>query len=119
MIMKKNYRVCVSFGDGKPMTTEVVAKNGIEAIDTAKSLHPGARTVHVLGISDNPPPVEHPFFDDAPVAVVPDEDPSTYVKQRQIDICVQMRKEGKTHRAIAGYLGVGKTTVSNWLKQYG
>lgn len=116
MITKKNYRVCIAFGDGSPKTTEVVAKNGIEAIDTAKALHPGARTVHVLGISDAPAPVEHPFFADEPDI---EEDPSTYLKQRQIDICVQMRKEGKTHRQIAGYLGVGKTTVGAWLKQYG
>jgi hypothetical protein len=120
MIVKKNYRLCISKGDGKPLTTEVAAKNGLEAVDRAKELYPGARTVHVLGISDTPPAVEHPFFGSLPVVTVDDEKNSAaYVKARQIEMCVKMRAEGKTHKAIAGYLGVGKTTVGNWLKQYG
>lgn len=116
MKIRKNYKVCIAFGDGQPITTVVAARSGVEAIDTAQALHPGARNVHVLGTTDTPAPVLHPLWDEDPLPV---EDPSVYVKQRQIDLCIQMRKEGKTHRAIAGQLGVGKTTVSSWLKQYG
>jgi DNA-binding NarL/FixJ family response regulator len=116
MKIKRNYQVCVSFGDGKPKTTEVVATSGVEAIDTAKSLHPGSRTVHLLGITDAPAKVAHPFFDEDPD---PMENPSDYIRRRRIDACIRMRKEGKTHRDIADSLGIGKTTVSTWIKQYG
>ena len=117
---KNNYRVCVAFGDGKPLSTEISAKNGIEAIDKAKSLHPGARTVHVLGLSDNPASdVEHPLFDAPTPVPVGAPESASYVKQRQIEICLKLRAEGKSHKAIAGLLGVGKTTVGSWLKQYG
>lgn len=119
-MIKNNYRVCVAFGDGKPLSTEVSAKSGIEAIDKAKSLHPGARTVHILGLSDTPPSdVEHPLFDDPVSVSTAKADPASYVKQRQIEMCLKLRAEGKSHKAIAGSLGVGKTTVGSWLKQYG
>jgi hypothetical protein len=103
MITKKNYRVCVSFGDGQPVTIEVTAKSGHEAISLAHSLHPGSRNVHLLGTTDvneEPAPIDD-------------------VKDRQISLCAQMRSEGKTHAEIAGFLDVGKTTVGRWLKRYG
>jgi hypothetical protein len=116
MITKKNYRVCVSFGDGKPVTTEVTAKSGHEAINLAYSLHPGSRNVHLIGTADVPVEQIHPFFVES---VSREPEPVDYVKDRQISLCVQMRSEGKTHAEIAGFLGVGKTTVGRWLKQYG
>lgn len=119
-MINRNYKVCVSFGDGKPVSTVVTARNGIEAIDKAKSLHPGSRNVHILGLSDEQQSaVSHPFFDAPPVYQEQKEDPASYIKERQVQICLKMRAEGKTHKAIAGYLGVGKTTVGSWLKQYG
>jgi hypothetical protein len=131
MITKKNYKVCISFGDGLPKTTEVAAKNGIEAIDTAKSLHPGARNIHILGLSDKQPEVKHPLFDgkvQAPIApTAPDVPmelllPSSLIfenREDQIECCLRLRSEGLTHRAIASTLGIGSTTVSRWIKQYG
>jgi hypothetical protein len=116
MITKKNYRVCVSFGDGQPVTTEVTAKSGHEAISLAHSLHPGSRNVHLLGTTDVRVEQIHPLF----VETVSEEPaPIDDVKDQQISLCVQMRSEGKTHAEIAGFLDVGKTTVGRWLKQYG
>ena len=116
MITKKNYRVCISFGDGKPVTTEIIAKSGQEAISLAHSLHPGSRSVHFLGITDAKVEQVHPFFVEP---LNEDPEPIDYVKDQQVSHCVQMRSEGKTHAEIAGFLGVGKTTVGRWLKQYG
>lgn len=119
-MIKRNYKVCVSFGDGKPVSTVVAARGGIEAIDKAKSLHPGCRNVYMLGLSeDQELAVSHPFFDDPFAFKEQKEDPASYIKDRQVQLCLKMRAEGKTHQAIAGHLGVGKTTVGSWLKQYG
>jgi hypothetical protein len=116
MITKKNYRVCVSFGDGQPVTIEVTAKSGHEAISLAHSLHPGSRNVHLLGTTDVRVEQIHPLF----VETVNEESaPIDDVKDRQISLCAQMRSEGKTHAEIAGFLDVGKTTVGRWLKRYG
>jgi hypothetical protein len=116
MITKKNYRICVSFGDGKPVTTEITAKNGHEAITLAHSLHPGSRNVHLIGTTEVSVEQIHPFFAES---VNSKPEPIDYMKDRQISLCVQMRSEGKTHAEIAGFLDVGKTTVGRWLKQYG
>lgn len=129
--MKKNYRICVARGDGRPLHTEVTAKNGIEAIDLAQSLHPGARNIHILGLSDKQPEVKHPLFDEkvqAPIAPTASDVPMELLlpssllfenREDQIECCLRLRSEGLTHRAIASTLGIGSTTVSRWIKQYG
>jgi len=128
---KKNYRVCIARGDGRPFHTEVTAKNGIEAIDVAHSLHPTARTVHILGLSDKQPKVEHALFDERqqpPLAPTNVKGPADFLlssslhfenRDDQIECCLRLRSEGLTHRAIASTLGIGSTTVSRWIKQYG
>ena len=131
MIIKKSYRVCVARGDGRPFHTEVEAKNGIEAIDIAQTLHPGARNIHILGLSDNQPEVKHPLFDEweqAPIAPTSADVPAELLlpssllfenRDDQIECCLRLRSEGLTHRAIASTLGIGSTTVSRWIKEYG
>ncbi len=129
--MKKSYRVCVACGDGRPVHTEVEAKNGAEAIDIAQSLHPSARNIHILGLSDKQPSVNHPLFDEreqAPIAPTAANVPMELLlpasllfenRDDQIECCLRLRSEGLTHRAIATTLGIGSTTVSRWIKQYG
>jgi len=114
--IKKTYKVCISFGDGKPVNAEITAKTGYEAINLAYSLHPGSRNVHILKTAEAPIEEIHPFFAPPVVKKLPLSDG---IRDQQVDLCIRMRTEGKTHDAIAGLLGVGKTTVGRWLKQYG
>ena len=130
-MIKKNYRVCIARGDGRPFHTEVTAKTGIEAIDLAHSLHPTARNVHILGLSDKQPKVEHVLFDerkqpplaptnyDGPVDLLLSSSLRFENREDQIECCLRLRSEGLTHREIAITLGIGSTTVSRWIKQYG
>jgi transposase len=39
--------------------------------------------------------------------------------ERKLRWCLELRTQGKTHLQIAQLLGIGKTTVGRWIKQYG
>lgn len=123
MYIRKNYKVRAAMGDGRPIDAIVTAKNGTEAHDLAKKLHPAARSIYILGLADEQPEPEpepmpvassgvrnvpgHPFFEEETE------------QERKIRWCVELRKQNKSHRAIADVIGVGATTVRRWLKQYG
>lgn len=118
MQIRKNYKIRAAMGDGRPVDDIITAKSGTEAHDLAKIKHPGSRAIYVLGLAENQPEPSieetiellpaHPIFD-------PEEDE----QQRNIRWCIQLRNQGKSHRAIAGVLGVGSSTVGRWLKTYG
>ena len=125
--MEKKYKVRISFGDGNPIEDTFIAKSGVLAQDMAMRAHPGARNVHLIGI-DNRYEGQKPVPVPAPrMPMQHKEETSNFLftdsgelpKDRQIECCVQLRRQGKSHNAIAGYLGVSKTTVGRWLKQYG
>jgi hypothetical protein len=115
--MRKTYKVRIAFGDGKPVEDEITAKNGLDASDLAKVKHPGARVVHILGLAEDQLADDHPFFStpSATVNVYQDEEDA----ERKLRWCLELRSQGNTHSQIAGILGVGKTTVGRWIKQYG
>lgn len=62
----------------------------------------------------------HPLFTDVSM-----EEVKQYVnkdrlhKLQQVQLAVELRGKGLTHRQIAASLGIGSTTVGNWLKQHG
>ena len=115
--MRKTYRVRIAFGDGKPVEDVIIANTGLDASELAKVKHPGARIVHILGLAENQLADAHPLFStpSAAVNVYQDEEDS----ERKLRWCLELRSQGNTHNQIAGILGVGKTTVGRWIKQYG
>lgn len=122
--MEKRYKVRISFGDGNPIEDSIIARSGVFAQDIAMQRHPGARNVHLIGIDNRyetvkPIPVKRQAVISAPEKPLLFTDTTEVSKDSQIQCCVQMRKQGKSHQAIAGYLGVSKSTVGRWLKQYG
>lgn len=122
-MLEKNFDVRIAMGDGRPKDVVILAKSGQLAQDKARQLHPGARSVYVIGINTTvpvpkpkvkrtpKPRVKHVFFE-------PPDDPAMD-RSDQIVECVELRLQGKTHSAIAKTLGIGKTTVGRWLKEYG
>lgn len=137
--MIKVYRVRISFGNGTPTESTVEARNGQQAQDVALKQNPGARSVYVLGIDsvkeEPPPPIPiqrpdliakqheekvHPFFTDTTIGQVKRMlAQSELHKHRQVEKALKLRLQGMTHQKIAKELGVGKTTIGTWLKQYG
>lgn len=124
--MEKRYKVRISFGDGNPLEDTFIARSGVLAQDMAMRAHPGARNVHLIGI-DNRFEEQKPVPVPQPISSIGQEedhgllftDAAEWSKDMQIECCVKLRLQGKSHQAIAGYLGVSKTTVGRWLKQYG
>lgn len=137
--MIKIYKVRISFGNGAPVESTIEAKTGQQAQDLALRKNPGARSVYVLGVDsvkeEPPPPIPiqrpdlvvapaedkpHPLFTDTTTGQV-----KRLLKQaelhklRQVESVLTMRKQGLSYQKIARELGVGKTTVGTWLKQYG
>ena len=113
--MNKVYRLRVSFGDGCPIDDLVTAANGVQAQDLALRRNPGARNIHLIGIEGETrnqavaPAVslkEYNYFQETD-------------RETQVECCLRMRSEGKSHSAIAGFLGVSKSTIGRWIKQYG
>lgn len=115
--MRKTYKVRIAFGDGKPVDDVITAKNGIEANDLAMGKHPGARAVHVLGLAEDQLVDVHPFFSSSAKSTTKylEEDEA----ERKLRHCLELRSLGNTHNQIAETLGIGKTTVGRWIKQYG
>ena len=119
-VPEKIYRLRIACGDGNPIETDITAKTGIEAQDKARSMHPGARLVHVLGSSLHEK-IKHDNIYQQVFDFEPEEEVETPLIDRdeQIKTCLTMRSSGHSHAAIAGFLNVGKSTVGRWLKQYG
>lgn len=137
--MIKVYKVRISFGNGTPTESTVEAKNGQQAQDVALKQNPGARSVYVLGVDsvkeEPPPPIPvqrpdlvvkpkeeevHPLFTDTTVGQVKRLlGQAELHRHRQIEQMLKLRLQGMSHQKIARELGVGKTTVGTWLKQYG
>lgn len=118
--MKKRYQVRISFGDGNPIEDTVDARSGSQAQDIAMWRHPGARNVHLIGIDNRfekqKPAVTRRKEQKTPLLFT---DAEEWAKETQIECCVKLRLAGKSHLAIANELGVSKTTIGRWLKQYG
>jgi DNA-binding transcriptional regulator YiaG len=137
--MIKIYNVRISYGNGNPIESTIEAKNGQQAQDLAMKLNPGARSVYVLGIDsvkeEPPPPIPvqrpdlvvaakedkvHPLFSDATTGQVKRLlSQAELHKHRQVENVLKMKRQGLSHQKIARELGIGKTTVGTWLKQYG
>lgn len=115
--MRKTYRVRIAFGDGKPVEDEITAHTGLDASDLAKEKHPGARSVYILGLADNQLENEHPFFSSTATTTAWKNEEEEF--ERKIRWCLELRSQGKTHIQIATILGISKTTVGRWIKQYG
>jgi hypothetical protein len=64
----KTYKAIVSFGDGKPFESAIEAKTGATAHDIGFSLHPGARSIQIVGVLKEEKlaarRVKHPLFTD-------------------------------------------------------
>lgn len=122
--MMRDFTLRLSFGDGQPIETIIKAKNGMMARDVIMSKYPAARNVYIVSATqteDHPlfgqvikKPVFEPTVLDFVFPRMPPRDRSHRVAE-----CLALRKEGKSHLAIAGTLGVAKTTVGRWIKQYG
>lgn len=65
--MEKSYRVCIAFGDGRPINTQIKAKSGAAACDLIKKQHPCAKAIHVLGLVDSSVEEEIPIQRPDPV----------------------------------------------------
>ena len=125
--MEKTYSILIQFGDGKPVASKIIAKDGVDAQDKALRLNPGARSIRITGVLEvhlpkmrplpkpKPRAAVHPLFTD-----VDDDVISSYVKESpqetKLQICHQLRKEGLTYKAIARQLDMGETTVRTWIK---
>lgn len=125
--MEKTYSILIQYGDGKPVASEIRARDGVDAQDKALIAHPGARSIRITGVLavHLPKPVElpkpkpkvqqHPLFTDVDETVI-----SSYIRQSpqedKLQICHQLRKEGLTYKAIAKQLDIGERTVQTWIK---
>ena len=125
--MEKTYSILIQYGDGKPVTSKIKARDGADAQDKAFREHPGARSIRITGVLEVhlPKPVQlpksklkeeqHPLFTDVDEAVI-----NGYIKQSpqdtKLQICHQLRKEGLTYKAIAKQLDMGETTVRTWIR---
>lgn len=123
--MEKTYSILIQFGDGKPVASQVRAKDGIEAQDKVLLSHPGARSVRITGVLEvHHPPVpvrkpaprkEHPLFTDVTPTEVKEYISRSPAEER-LAACQQLRSKGLSYRAIAKQMGMGETTVRTWLK---
>lgn len=124
--MEKTYSILIQFGDGKPVASQIRARNGVDAQDKAMAINPGARSIRVTGVIEvhqpspvkvvrKAPPSSHPLFTDVDIHTV-----NYYLRsssqQEKLQLCQQLRKEGLSYRAIAKQLDMGETTVRTWLK---
>lgn len=125
--MEKTYSILIQYGDGKPVTSQIRARDGVDAQDKALIAHPGARSIRITGVlavhlpkpvqlpKPKPRAQQHPFFTDVDEAVI-----SSYIKEspqeNKLQICHQLRREGLTYKAIAKQLDMGETTVRNWIR---
>lgn len=132
----KTYKILVSFGDGKPVESTVEATNGILAQDKALAANPGARSIRIVGVvsqrvekplfripiqrpdlvvKQREENIVHPLFTDVSVATVKRFEEKD--RRQKMEECFNLYRSGLSHKAIAGQLGIGKTTVGSWIKQ--
>ena len=135
-MLVKTYKILVSFGDGKPVESTVEASSGVLAQDKALAAHPGARSIRIVGVvsqrvekplvripiqrpdlvvKQREENIIHPLFTDVSVATVKRLEEKD--KQQKMEECFNLYRSGLSHKAIAGQLGIGKTTVGSWIKQ--
>ena len=122
----KTYKAIVSFGDGKPFEAAIEAKTGAAAQDLGFKLHPGARTVQIVGVlkEDLPSPrrVEHPLFSE-PVMLPPKQLLTTRLfptisdsmRDEKVAHAIKLRNKGLSYSKIASEVGAGITTVRKWM----
>lgn len=115
---EKLFTLRISFGDGNPIDAVLPAKSGLEAQDQARSKYPTARNIHLLGQSSACGKAVSVATEQYVLSLDENDDPHVAIAEK-VKTCVVMRKSGHSHRSIAGYLGVGKSTVGRWLKQHG
>lgn len=120
-MFEKYFKVKVSMGDGNPIDDIIPAKNGLVAQDVARERHPGARCVHILGISEIRPirPTSAPPKRYKPMEDILIGGETTLCRDDRIRTCLTLHKAGHSQELIADLIGVGSTTVRRWLKQYG
>jgi hypothetical protein len=123
----KTYKAIVSFGDGKPFESAIEAKTGATAHDKGFILHPGARSIQIVGVlkEEEPLPliqVEHPLFSE-PVLELPKpflttrvfSSISDSVRDDKISHAIKLRKKGLSYSRIAAEVDAGITTVRKWM----
>jgi hypothetical protein len=121
----KTYKAIVSFGDGKPFESAIEAKTGATAQDKGFILHPGARSIQIVGVlSEDAPQVplqqlmySHPLFTDEESVLTRSRTNfrSHVYRDNLIEQAIKMRKGGMSYSKIATDLSVGKTTVRKWM----
>ena len=114
---EKMYALRISFGDGHPIDAVIAAKNGLDAQDRARVKYPSARNIYLL--SKLPSHRKFLSVPTAQYALPLEEEDQQLTQEDKVKTCVLMRESGHSHQAIAGYLGVGKSTIGRWLKQHG
>lgn len=115
---EKIFTFRVSFGDGNPIDAAIAGKTIVDALDAIKVKYPNARNTHLLESSYSQRKMTQMAMEQY---VLPLDDPGDPAKihEDKVKTCILMRKSGHSHQAIAGYLGVGKSTIGRWLKQHG
>ena len=122
----KTYKAIVSFGDGKPFESTIEAKTGATAHDMGFRLHPGARSIQIVGVlkEELPAPRQliHPLFSD-PVMEPPRQLLTTRlfpaisdsVRDEKIAHAIKLRNRGLSYSRIAAEVDAGITTVRKWM----
>jgi DNA invertase Pin-like site-specific DNA recombinase len=115
---EKMYTLRISFGDGHPLDAVIAAKNVLDAQDQARAKYPSARNIYLLS---RLPSHRKPLSTSMVQYALPldEEEDQQLAQEDKVKTCVLMRESGHSHQTIAGYLGVGKSTVGRWLKKHG
>ena len=115
----KTYKAVVSFGDGKPKETFIMAKNGAEATDLLLLSHPGARQVYLHGSAFNA--VQSAKIDDPVItqnngsSLTRNNTLRVISKKRLIKEVVDCRRNGVSYEEIAIKFKVNKGTARQWV----
>ena len=122
----RTYKAIVSFGDGKPFESTIEAKTGATAHDMGFRLHPGARSIQIVGVLKEEIPVSHqlphPLFSD-PIVEAPRQILTTRwfptvedsVRDEKIAHAIKLRNKGLSYARIAAEVDAGITTVRKWM----
>ncbi len=117
-MLEKTFVLRISFGDGHPIDATISAKTGIEAQDLARAKYPTARNIHFIGRTTSYKRSVSVLTEQYALPIDEEDSPEVTLEEK-VKTCVLMRKAGHSHQTIAGYLGVGKSTIGRWLKQHG
>jgi hypothetical protein len=116
---EKTFAIRVAFGDGHPIDDRIKAKSGLHAQDVARFKYPTARNIYITTAKPRHVPVEPAIVQPELFEEVEPEVDVDQLRQEYIQKCLTMRRDGLSHQAIACSLGVAKSTIGRWLKQYG